>query len=107
MVAQLVKNLRAVQETEVQFLGREDPLKGQATTPVFLGLPGGCVVENPPASVGDMGSVPGRGRSSGEGNGNPLQYSCLRNPMNRAASWATVHASQESDMTLQLNNSNN
>ena len=41
--------------------------------------------------AGDVGSVPGLGRSSGEGNGNPLQYSCLRNPMDRGAWRATVH----------------
>ena len=41
--------------------------------------------------VGDLGSIPGLGRSSGEGNGNPLQYSCLENPMDRGAWWATVH----------------
>ena len=42
-------------------------------------------------SARDMGSIPGLGRSSGEGNGNPLQYSCLGNPMDRGAWWATVH----------------
>ena len=42
-------------------------------------------------NVGDLGSIPGLGRSSGEGNGNPLQYSCLENPMDRGAWWATVH----------------
>ena len=42
--------------------------------------------------TGDVGSIPGSGRSPGEGNGNPLQYSCLENPMNRGAWWATVHA---------------
>ena len=47
-----------------------------------------------------MGSIPGSGRSAGGGNGNPLQYSCLRNPMERAAWWATVHGvSKELDMT--------
>ena len=40
---------------------------------------------------GDLGSIPGSGRSSGEGNGNPLWYSCLENPMDRGAWWATVH----------------
>ena len=40
--------------------------------------------------TGDMGSIPGSGRSPGEGNGNPLQYSCLKNPMDRGAWWATV-----------------
>ena len=42
-------------------------------------------------NAGDLGSIPGSGRSSGEGNGNPLQYSCLGNPMDRGAWWATVH----------------
>ena len=49
------------------------------------------VVKNTPANVGDMGSSPGSGRSLGEGNGNPLQYSCLENPMGRGDWWATVH----------------
>ena len=57
-------------------------------------FPGGSVVKNPPANSGDAGSVPGLGKSPGEGNGNPLQYSCLENPMNRGAWWATVHWSQ-------------
>ena len=46
-----------------------------------------------------MGSIPGSGRSPGEGNGNPLQYFCLGNPMDRGAWWATVHEVAESDMT--------
>ena len=52
------------------------------------------VVKNPPASAGeirDEGSIPGSGRSPGGGHGNPLQYSCLENPMDRGAWWATVH----------------
>ena len=49
------------------------------------GFPGGSVVKNPPASLGDTGSIPGSGRSPGEGSGNPLQYSCLENPMKRGA----------------------
>ena len=48
-------------------------------------------VKNLPANSGDTGSIPGSGRSSGEGNGNPLQYSCLGNPMDRGAWQATVH----------------
>ena len=58
-------------------------------------FPGGEVVKNPSASVGDtkaMGSNPGSRRSPGEGNGNPLQYSCLENSMDRGAWQATVHA---------------
>ena len=49
------------------------------------------MVNNPPANAGDVGSIPGLGRSLGEGNGNPFQYSCQENPMHRGAWWATVH----------------
>ena len=51
-------------------------------------------VKNPPANAGDLREaslIPGLGKSPGEGNGNPLQYSCLENPMDRGACWATVH----------------
>ena len=53
--------------------------------------PGGSAVKNPPASAGDIGSIPGLGRSPGVGHGNPLQYSCLENPMERGAWQATAH----------------
>ena len=56
-----------------------------------MGFPGGSVVKNLPANVGDTGSNPGLGRSPGEGNGNPLQYSCLENLMDGGAWWAAVH----------------
>ena len=49
------------------------------------------MVNNPPANAGDVGSIPGLGRSLREGNGNPFQYSCQENPMHRGAWWATVH----------------
>ena len=58
---------------------------------IFRGFSGGSLVKNLPANAGGMVSIPGSGRSPGEGNGNPLQYSCLRNPMDRGAWWATVH----------------
>ena len=58
----------------------------------MYGFPGGSVVKNPPANARDAGSIPGLGKSPGEGNGNPLQYSCLGNPMDRGAWWATIHA---------------
>ena len=58
---------------------------------LYWALPGGSVVKNPPANAGDPGSFPGSGRSSGEGNGNPLQYSCLESSMDRGAWRATVH----------------
>ena len=50
-----------------------------------LGFPGGSVVTNQPANAGDAGLIPESGRSLGEGNGTPLQYSCLGNPMDREA----------------------
>ena len=53
--------------------------------------PSDTVAKNLPADAGDEGSIPGSGRSSEGGNGNPLQYSCLENPMDRGVLWATVH----------------
>ena len=64
------------------------------TSNTYLGFPGGSVVKNLPASAGDIrdtGSIPRLGRSPGGGHGNPLQYSCLENPMDRGAWWAMVH----------------
>ena len=61
---------------------------------VCVGFPGSSVVKNRPANTGgarDAGSMPGSKRSPGEGNGNPLQYSCLENPMDREAWWTRVH----------------
>ena len=60
----------------------------------MVGFPGGSAVKNPPTSAGDtkdVGSIPGSGRSPEKGNGNSLQYSCLGNPIDRGAWWATVH----------------
>ena len=57
----------------------------------FLDLPGGSAVKNPPANGGDKSLTPGSGRCPGEGNGSPLQYSCLKNPMDRGAWWAVTH----------------
>ena len=50
------------------------------------------------SNIGDMGSIPGSGRFAGEGNGNPLQYSCLENPMDRKACWVTVHGVAKSQI---------
>ena len=58
------------------------------------------MVKNPPANEGDLGSIPGSGKSPGEGNGNPLHYSCMGNPVDRGAWQATVHGvTKESDTT--------
>jgi len=56
-----------------------------------LGFPGGSVSKDSACDAGDLGSILRSGRSPGEGNGNPLQYSCLENPMDRGAWQATVH----------------
>ena len=68
-----------------------------------MGFPGGSVVKNPRANVGatrDAGSIPGSGRSPGGGNGNSLQYSCLENPMDKGAWWATVQGITKSQTQL-------
>ena len=73
---------------------------------VTMGFPGGSDSKESACNARDPGSVPDSGRSPGEENGNPFQYSCLGNPMDRGAWWATVHELQESAMTYQLNNNN-
>ena len=67
---------------------------------LYMGFPGGSMVKNLPAYAGDAGSSLGSGRSPGEGNRHPLEYSCLGNPMDRGTWWATVHGvTKELDMT--------
>ena len=73
------------------------------TTKRFKPDHGGSVVKNPPANAGDAGSIPVLGRSPGEGKGYPPQYSCLGNPTDREAWWATVHGvAKEQGTTQQL-----
>ena len=63
-------------------------------------FPGGSVMKNPPANAGDSDLIPGSARSLREENGNPLQYSCLENPMDIKAWWATIHeVAKELDVT--------
>ena len=64
-----------------------------------MGFPGGSVVKNLPANAGDAGDkglIPGSGRSPGKGNGNPLQYSCLENSVDRGAWQTTIHGAAKS-----------
>ena len=71
-----------------------DPKRILVPTPTVV-FPGGTVVKNLPTDAGDtrdVSSIPGLGRSSGEGNGFPTQYSCLENSMDRGDQWATVQA---------------
>ena len=91
LVAQLVKSLPAMQETRVRSLGWEDPLETGMTThssilawrihvvQLLVRFPGGSDGKESACSEGNLGSIPGSGRSPGEGNGCPLQCSCLEN----------------------------
>ena len=73
---------------------------------ILWDFPGGSVITKAPANAGDSGLIPGLGGSLGEENGNPLQYSCLVNPVDRGAWWAAVHVvEKDSDTTQRLNNS--
>ena len=65
-----------------------------------LGIPGGSDGKESACNVGDLGLNPGLGRSPGGRHGNPLQYSCLENPMDRGVWWATVHRVAESPTRL-------
>ena len=58
------------------------------------------MAKNLPANAGDVGLIPGLGKYPGEGSGNPLQYSCLGNPMDRGAWWATVHGATKESYTM-------
>ena len=69
-------------------------------TPVLLGFPGGSDGKESAFNAGELVSIPGSGRSPGGGYGNPLQCSCLENPMDRAAWWATVHGVAKSRTRL-------
>ena len=66
----------------------------------FMGFPGGSDGKESACSVGDLGSIPGSGRSPGEGNGNPFQYSCPENPMERGVWQATVREIAKSQTRL-------
>ena len=66
----------------------------------ILGFTGGSEAKASASNAGDLGSIPGLGRSPGEGNGNPLQYSCLENPMDGEAWWATVFRVAKSQTRL-------
>ena len=71
--------------------GRTESDTTEATQQQQHRIPGGSEVKASACNVGDLGSIPGLGRSPGEGTGNPLQYSCLENPMDGEAQWATIH----------------
>ena len=76
-------------------LTNQETLLGRGT--LVGAFPGGSVVKNPPANAGDVGLIPGSGRSAGGGNGNPLQDSCLENPVDGVAWGLQSMGPQESD----------
>ena len=95
----MAKNPPEMQETQVPSLGWEDSLeKGMAT--LSRDLPCSSDGKESVQNAGDPGSIPGLGRSSGKGNGNPFQYSCLENSMDRGAWGATVHGVAKSRTQL-------
>ena len=78
----------------------ERNVKKQISFMIIMSFSGGSVVKNSLANAGDLGSIPGSRRSPGEGNGNPLQYSCLGSPMYRGVWKATAHGeAKESETT--------
>ena len=85
LIAQLVKNHPAMQETPWR--------RERLPTPAFLGFPGGSAGKESACNVGDLGSIPGLGRSPGEGKGYPLQYSGLESPWGRKESVTTERLS--------------
>ena len=81
-------------------LGRETWKQYIKYPSLIFGFPGGSEVKASACSAGDLGSIPGLGRSPREGNGNPFQYSCLENSMDRGAWRATVHVITKSWIQL-------
>ena len=101
--------LKILQAKLQQYVNRELPdvqaafRKGRGTRDQIVniqGFPGGSEVKASASNVGDLGSILGLGSSPGEGNGNPLQYSCLENPKDEGAWWATVHGVTKSRTRL-------
>ena len=103
----MVKNLPAMKETQVRSLGREDPLeKGMTTQSSVLAwrIPWTEDTGEPQSTESDttkrLSFLTLSSEKTGEGNGNPLQYSCLENPMDTGAWWATVHRVAKSQIRL-------
>ena len=100
LVAQLVKIRLKCRRPQFDSWVRKIPCRRDSLpTPVFMVFPGGSDGKESTCNEGDLGSIPRLGRSPGGGHGNPLQYSCLGNPMGRGAWRATVHRAAELDRT--------
>ena len=100
LVAQRVKSLTSMWETWIWSLGWDDPLEKGKSTHSSMSFPCGSDGKESACNAGDLGSIPRLGRSLGEGNGNPLQYSCLENPMDGGAWKTTVHGVSKSQTRL-------
>ena len=101
LVAQLVKKPSSIQETQFSSWVRKIPWRrDRLPPPVFLGFPSGSDGKESAYNVGDLGLIPGLGRSPGRGHGNPLQYSCLENCRDRGAWQSTVHGVTKSQTLL-------
>ena len=92
----LFNNIMRIQGPAQTLLVATDTNSNSLNLKEKVGFPGGTVVKNLPANAGDAGSIPGSRRSSREGNGNPLQYSCLENRMDRGVWRATIHGVSQS-----------
>ena len=97
LIARLVKNMPAMQDILVRFNGKIPWRRDRLPTPVFLGFPGGSAGKESACNVGDLGLIPGLGRSPGDGKGYPLQYSGLENSMDY-----TVYGVTKSQTQLSL-----
>ena len=101
LVVQLVKNPPAMQETLVRFWVRDIPWRRDRLPALaFFGFPFGSAGKESTCNAGDLGSIPGLGSSPGEGNGYPLQHSCLENSKDRGAWQATVDRVTKSQIRL-------
>ena len=103
LIAQLVKNLPARQETPVRFLvGKIRWRRDRLPTPVLFCFPCGSAGKKSTCHAGDLGSIPGLGRSPGKGNSYPLQYSGLENSMDHIVHWITKSQPQLSNFHFEL-----
>ena len=82
-------------------LNKDSVETGRKMSRVYFGIPGGSDGKESTCNAGDLGSIPGLGRSPGGGHGNPLQYSCMENPHGQRGSWwAAVHGVSKSQIRL-------
>ena len=91
---------KSLNHSQPQYLRSKQESQEKRQTKEWGGFPGGSVVKNLPVNAGDVGSIPVSGRYPREGNDNPLQYSCLGNPMDSGAWRATVHGVAKSQTRL-------